>query len=45
MESHGLRSLAVRAAVTAVLVVVASLGLFYSGVISDILPRDVLIGD
>lgn len=44
MLSSQLRSLAFRATVTAVLVVAAVVGLSYSGMVSNVVPRTLLFG-
>jgi hypothetical protein len=36
--------LAVKAAVIVILIVVVAFGLFYSGMITNVLPRDLLFG-
>jgi hypothetical protein len=42
--SYRFRSLAVKAAVTAIVIAVVSFGLFYSGMVTNALPRDLLFG-
>ena len=44
MLSYRFRSLAVKVAVTVILVAIVAFGLFYSGMITNVLPRDLLFG-
>jgi hypothetical protein len=44
MPSYRYRTLAVRAAVTAILLAVITIGLLYSGLISNLLPLGVSFG-
>jgi len=45
MLPYRYRTLAVRVAVIAILLVALTVGLLYSGLVSDLLPRGVLFGD
>jgi hypothetical protein len=42
--SYRFRSLAVKVAVTVILIVIVALALFYSGMITTILPQELLFG-
>jgi hypothetical protein len=44
MLPYRYRTLAVRVAVTAIIVAAVIIGLLYSGLVSNLLPRDVLFG-
>ena len=44
MLSYRFRSVAVKLAVTVILIVIVALALFYSGMLTNILPQELLFG-